>query len=316
MTTQKMVAPRQGDDRDTQGNHQETQTVNTNLTAPTQPGIYDGIPDHVYHADRASLSSSGARKLLAPSCPALFRWEQDNPQPAKKVFDHGHAAHSLILGVGAELVEYPADTLGANGAISTKAAKEFGAEARANGQIPLKAEDIKMVHGMAAAIARHPIASALLKTGLAEQSIYWEDPETGIMLRARPDWMSTSGMFIITDYKTTRSAYRPAFLKSAGELGYHQQDAWYRDGAIACGLDPSPGFVFIAQEKTAPYLVSVTQLDADAVNLGRRLNREAIRTYAECLEKNEWPPWPDDLTPQALPTWTTKQQEQQLGAAS
>lgn len=280
--------------------------------APTEPGIYDGIPDAVYHADRGSLSSSGARKLAEPGCPALFRYEQDNPQPTKKVFEHGHAAHSLVLGVGAELVEYPADVLGANGAISTKAAKEFGETARTNGQIPLKAEDMQMVHGMAAAITRHPIASALLKEGKAEQSLYWEDPETGVMLRARFDFMSTSGRFIITDYKTARSAYRPAFLKSAGELGYHQQDAFYRDAAIALGLDPNPGFVFIAQEKTAPYMVSVTQLDANAVDLGRRLNRKAIRTYARCVETDTWPGWDDDLTPQSLPSWATKQQEERL----
>jgi hypothetical protein len=62
----------------------------------TGPGVYDQVPEHVYHADPipgGSLSSSGARKLLAPSCPALFKHDQDNPQPHKKTFDIGTAAH-------------------------------------------------------------------------------------------------------------------------------------------------------------------------------------------------------------------------------
>ena len=43
------------------------------MTAPIEPGIYDKIPDEIYHGDRNSLSSTGARKLLAPSCPAKVR---------------------------------------------------------------------------------------------------------------------------------------------------------------------------------------------------------------------------------------------------
>ena len=58
----------------------------------TEPGIYE-MTNEEYHSHRYALSSSGARKLLPPSCPAIFRYEQDHPQPPKKVFDIGSAAH-------------------------------------------------------------------------------------------------------------------------------------------------------------------------------------------------------------------------------
>jgi hypothetical protein len=56
--------------------------------AITEPGIYQ-MTNEEYHADRGSLSSSGARKLLPPSCPALFRHAQDTPQEPKKTFELG-----------------------------------------------------------------------------------------------------------------------------------------------------------------------------------------------------------------------------------
>ncbi|MGW9447058.1 hypothetical protein, partial [Bacillus mobilis] len=58
-----------------------TATDERTLSAITRPGVYDGIPEAVYHRDPVpggSLSSSGARKLLAPSCPALFKYDQEH----------------------------------------------------------------------------------------------------------------------------------------------------------------------------------------------------------------------------------------------
>ena len=61
----------------------------------TEPGQYGGVTPEVYHADPVfggSLSSSGARALLPPSCPALFRHKQLHGEPPKAEFDFGHAA--------------------------------------------------------------------------------------------------------------------------------------------------------------------------------------------------------------------------------
>ncbi|MBO0827768.1 MAG: hypothetical protein J2P24_08300 [Streptosporangiales bacterium] len=48
----------------------------------TEPGVYN-LPAAVYHADPVpggSLSQSGAKKLLPPSCPALYRYWADHPE--------------------------------------------------------------------------------------------------------------------------------------------------------------------------------------------------------------------------------------------
>ena len=280
------------------------------MTAPTEPGVYGGISDEVYHGDRGSLSSSGARRLL-DTCPAKFRHEQDTPRAPKKEFDFGHAAHTLVLGVGAELREIPEDILASNGAASTGRAKLFIANAHAEGAVPLKPDDYRQVHEMADKLLDHPIAGPLFRSeGQPEQSLYYDDPETGIRLRARPDWMtSPGGQLLIVDYKSTKDANPAKFIKSVADYGYHCQQPWYVDAVKALGLDDDPPFLFVAQEKTAPYCVSVTQLDYAAVELGRRRNRKAIDLYAQCVADNHWPSWDHDVYPISLPRWAFTQEK-------
>jgi hypothetical protein len=73
----------------------------------TTPGPHAQLPEAAYHNDPVpggSLSSTGARKLLPPGCPAKYRWWADNREPFKAVFEEGKAAHRKVLGVGPELV--------------------------------------------------------------------------------------------------------------------------------------------------------------------------------------------------------------------
>lgn len=169
----------------------------------TEPGIYDIDVDD-YHRDPVpggSLSSSGARKLLPPSCPAKFRYEQDNPGPSQaRHFDLGHAAHKLVLGVGAPLVVIDAANY------KTKAAQEQQKAAHLAGHVPLLTHEHDQVQAMAAAIREHPIAGPLFNPehGTPEVSLFWRDSPTGIMRRARFDWLPhqyEGRRLIIPDYK-------------------------------------------------------------------------------------------------------------------
>ena len=271
--------------------------------------LVDGMPDAVYHSSPA-LSSSGARKLLPPSCPALFKWERDHGQPHKAVFDFGHAAHAMVLGVGADLavLEFPGYT--------TKAAREARDDAYAAGQVPVLVEEFERVKGMAAAIKAHPIASVLLDPdhGKAEQSIFWHDAKHGIDRRVRLDWLPelTDGRLIVADYKTTRSAEPDEFARSAWKYGYHQQEAFYRDGIAEVFPDVPVEFRFIAQEKTAPYLVTVNELDFEARMVGASLNDRAMQTFAECTETGVWPGYSDEVNLLSLPVWATDDFEMEI----
>lgn len=266
-----------------------------------EPGIHDLTNDE-YHADRGSLSSSGARQLLPPSCPALFRHAQDTPQEPKKTFELGTAAHKLVLGEGPDLVQVDAEKW------TTNAVKAEVAAIRDEGGIPLKPAEYEQVHAMADALRRHPIAAALFDParGKPEQSLFWRDRPTGVMRRARFDWLpdARSGRLIIPDYKTCRSAEPEALARAVQEFGYHCQDDWYRAAARALEIgDEHTAFVFVCQEKTAPYVVTVVEMDAEARRIGAARNRRALEVFAECTATGSWPGYSDEIAYLSLPTW-------------
>lgn len=278
---------------------------------PPEDGIYSGISDAEYHGDHDSLSSSGARALLEPSCPAIFHHARHEPPNPKPEYDFGHAAHKYVLGEGAHVHEVTFDNWrGSLAQGAREQAWKFGA-------IPLLTKDIIKAKAMAAAVREHPVAAALLDAdGQAELSGYWTDSETGVRLRFRPDWLcELRGRIVCVDYKTAKSAHPGAFARSAADYGYHQQDAWYRDGLAALEIGDDIPFLFIVQAKTPPYPVTVLRIHADHVELGRRRNRDAIRTYARCTETGEWPGYGTGIETIELPSYSIYQQEQELTAA-
>ncbi|PJN00842.1 hypothetical protein CG740_23350 [Streptomyces sp. CB01201] len=274
------------------------------MTAPTAtaeiiPGLYD-IPAEVYHSDPVpggSLSSTGARQLA--DCPARFKWALDNPQPPKKAFDVGTAAHKLVLGDGPELVVVDAEKW------NTTAIKAEVSAIRAAGAVPLKQAELDQVKAMAAALRQHQEAADLLEpgSGVAEQSMFWE--ADGIWRRARPDWLRDNE---IVDYKTTTSVDPEEISKTVHKWGYHQQADWYRAGAWELELvGPEARFVFIFQEKQPPYLVTVAELDVTAMDIGRRLNEKALYHYAHGMATGNWPGYFPTTALIPLPAWVERQ---------
>jgi hypothetical protein len=270
-----------------------------------EPGVYADIPEDLYHADRSTLSVSGAKNLLPPSCPALYRYYLDH-KPQKAAWDFGHAAHGLVLGVGAPVVKVDAEDW------RTKAAKDERDAAYAEGKVPILRKEWDQVVGMADAISEHPIASALFDPahGKPEQSFYWDDATHGVRRRGRWDWLpeTDGGRLIVPDYKTAPSAEPGAIRKAVANFGYHMQAAWYIDGAHALGLADDISFVLVFQERTAPYLITVCELDADALFVGRQRNDQALQVFAECTATDTWPAYSDDVELISLPGWATYDQ--------
>ena len=262
------------------------------------PSIYPGITNRDYHADPALGSTS--LKTLATRTPAHYQHDKAHPK-SSDAFDFGTAVHSLILegdesGVG--VWNFPAWT--------TKAAREAREESRAAGKIPMLEKDWQQVEAIRDAVMAHPVARELFTGHLAEQSVFWD--EDGLMLKCRPDaWQP--GLLI--DLKTTLDADPNEFGKTAAKFGYHQSAAHYIDGVKAATGEELP-FRFVLVEKTAPYLVSVVELDEEAVNIGRALNDRAKRIYRECVETNTWPGYPT-AEPVSLPLWAIYKSEDLLG---
>lgn len=276
----------------------------------TQPGVYD-LDDEAYHADPVkggSLSSTGARKILPPSTPAHYRHWAQHGGGHVSAFDFGQAAHSEVLGVGRAIVAVDAK------AWTTKAAKAEREEAYEAGKIPLLAHEAKQVRAMSRALRDHPLAAALLSPQDAhiEHALIWQDNQAAVWRRAKLDVLRylADGRTAVIDYKSAATAAPEEFRRSVHRYGYHQQGPYYLDGVRALGLGGDDAvFLFVVQEKTAPYPVSVVQLDVEAMAWGDRLNRQAINLYARCTATDEWPGYGDHVHTIDLPAYAVRAYE-------
>lgn len=285
----------------------------------TEPGVYE-LDDATYHQDPVpggSLSSSGARLLLPPNAPALYKHRIANPV-TKAAYDFGHVAHRLLLGKGAEFEVIDADNW------RTNAAKEAATAAREAGKTPILTKDFEQALAMANAVRNDPLAGPLFRHGEAEQSLFWRDRRTGIWLRARLDWLtrSTKGQVLVVDFKTCEHADNEAIRKSVADYGYHQQDPWYLDGVNSLDLNAGTraAFLFVFVEKKPPHLVNVVELHPVTRGWGRTLNNEAIDLWIACREHNDWPGYgrdpgePHDINMLELPVWKQRLYEDEYGS--
>lgn len=271
------------------------------------PGVYELTDDEYFGPALATttLSSTGARELLKPGGPARFRHAIDNGTlEIRREFDVGHAVHTLVLGAGPELVMVRGTGTNPDEWRKTED-KDRVAKLRAEGKVPLRTSDYATAMLMAKAVLEHPIAAKLLTGGQPERTLIWRDPATGVMCRAKADWLRTDG---IVDLKTTESAAPDALSKAAHNYGYAIQAAFYLRGFRLLDLDAvvqrEPFFVHIAVEKTPPYLVHVNQLTERAIAWGDRQVSQALEIFRDCTAAGEWPGYPtDEITDIDLPAW-------------
>ena len=274
----------------------------------TEPGAYE-IPEDVYHRDPVkggSLSYSGAKKLLAEGGPELYAYEREHPPEQSAEMELGTAAHKMVLGVGAELVEVEAKDY------YTKPAKQARDEARERGAVPLLTHQMETVKAMAARIREHKRASQLLaQPGRPEVSAFWTDPEYGTWWRCRFDHMPEPDPRyrpVIPDYKTTaKDGAAPAkFAKACADFRYYLQAHVYTAGytAMFAGRIPAPpGYALIAQERTPPYRVAVYELHPAALRKGREDAARAMEIYRDCTEAGTWPGYSPEIELLDLPYW-------------
>lgn len=264
--------------------------------------VYD-MPDSEYHA-RPELSSTQARRIL--ESPAKYKYALTHQSAPKAEFDLGHAVHSKVLGVGAEVVIIPADKLASNGAASTTAAKKFIEQARADGKVPVKADVAAERDAMVEAVLAHPGARELLQQpGNPEVSLFGTDPDTGVDMRARFDYLPdfTAPDPWAVDLKTARTASPEGFARAVAEHRYDIQMEWYLLLYAIITGDFTGRMKFVVVETEPPYLVGVYALSEEFADMGRRQARRALETYAACTAADLWPGYPTHPDPLQPPSW-------------
>lgn len=279
----------------------------------TEPGLYVGLPIEKYHSDICagpSNSSSGLR-AIANGSPAEY-WATSylnpvaEPREDKDHFRVGQAAHTLFLGEGKFDEQFsvkPATYIDAKTGAEKKwngnatVCKEWITEQEDSGKRLLSSDQMHVIQGMAGILPWQPNCpnsglknSGMVQTGildgLIERSLVWQDAETGVWLKARPDLVNLNEVYPV-DLKTTREARK--VQNSIADLGYNMQAALVAEGLReVCDLE-CQGFAFVFVETKAPYAVEVVELSVEDIEVARRELRRSIRIFANCLSNGEWP---------------------------
>ncbi len=168
-----------------------------------------------------------------------------------------------------------------------------------------KEEDWETAMLMRDAVRSHPAASALLRRkGKVEQSLTWEDPDSGLNCKGRIDLLLEGRgrqKPMIVDLKTTQDA-GPDFAKSIAKFGYHTQAAFYQDGMMH-GENRNCGFTIIAVEKQPPYAVGVYLLDKAALEQGRKNYKKVLISWSKSVQSGTYQGYSDAPETLSLPDW-------------
>lgn len=294
-------------------------------TLITAPGAYSGIDNADYHRNASllpgpSLSSTGAKTILNQS-PLHFWWDSPlnpdrPPEDDRPHFNVGKAAHDVLLLSERWADHYHVLPAGFNAGHSQKWAEAIAERDAAEqaGKCILRAPDAEVVKNVAAAIRRNSFATAALTNGESEVTLAWQDAETGVWLRARPDFLPNSirqggKVMILPDLKfmAPSQADPRGFSRAIANFGYHQSIAFYADGIKAIFGHAPTHYLLIVVEKEAPWCVSLYEVPGDDIERGRWLNRRAIRLFADCLSKDQWPGYADEPLQVGLPQWSRKE---------
>jgi len=175
-----------------------------------------------------------------------------------------------------------------------------------DGKKILSQEQFQQILRMYQAVDLHQGAKPMLTEGVAEQSAFWIDSETGIECKVRPDWLSMKFGEVtgIADLKTCCDASAETFTKSCAQWGYDIQAAYYQDGIYAVTGKRVP-FYFIAVEKDAPYAVAVYKANNEMIETGRAKYRQALKQIKWCRENDSWPAYQPygEIEEIGLPRW-------------
>lgn len=272
------------------------------------PCVISDMPNDVYHACEG-ISNSGLSKIARS--PAHYKYGEFE---ATKAMELGSALHCAVLepAVFAEQYLLLPD-------VKNRTASEYKAATKSRGAgNVLVGKEVDQLTGMVSALNDHYKANQLMGVkGWRELAMFARDPHTGVLCKAKFDFLGFDGHhFYAVDLKTTSDASPEEFSKSIANYRYHVQDAFYSDVFEWATGNTLDKFWFVAVESKRPHGIICRYLDDESREMGGIDARDSLTTYAECVEADYWPcyeqPETDEECVISLPGWKLAQYENDI----
>ncbi|MBF0341811.1 MAG: PD-(D/E)XK nuclease-like domain-containing protein [Magnetococcales bacterium] len=255
------------------------------------------LPEDAYHS-RPEVSATWLKELCRS--PAHLKYLMDNPPEQTQAMRFGSAVHALLLEPDRFATLY-----GCRPEVDarTKAGKEAIQAAESEGKTLLKVDEWQALSMIRASIEAHPAKILLSGNGRREQAIFWQDRETGIRCRCKPDYL---GIHHVVDIKTTTDASPDGFRRVVENLKYMIQATHYLNG-IEEITGERPRWFFLAIEKEPPYVCAVYEPDDEARCWGKKKVSRLLQEYASCLESGHWYGYGDNAMLMSISDWARRE---------
>jgi len=261
---------------------------------PSDPEIRDDIELSVYHEDLNYISSSWLREgfksmnrfLMYPFKP------KSNTSESQRI---GTMVHTYLLEphrfnnvyhiLKREDLPFPSSTM------AKKENKEYVEGLKSMNKEIIDQETYLQVEQMCKHVVSNKHIASYIENGKVENSIYWNDAETGLPMKSRPDlWVPLkNGKAVIIDLKTTDSAYPSDFFTSISKYQYPVQAAIQCDAVTAATGREIQAYMYLAIDKSYPFEHCMFRLTEDDIYASRLQYRDVLKQIRVCVETDTWP---------------------------
>lgn len=111
--------------------------------------------------------------------------------------------------------------------------------------------------------------------GKVELAFFWIDPETGIKLKCKTDYIRIEDGFIV-DFKKTKDNSPKEFSRDIAKYNYHFSAAQYMEGVFQVTGQKMEEFILIAVNDTKPFEVEFYWIDKISLKEGNYLFRKVL----------------------------------------
>ena len=249
-----------------------------------------------FEAYRATEAVNWSTLREMQASPARYQWRLTHPPEETAAMRLGRATHTAVFEPDRLALEY------AIWEGSRRAGPEWSDFAAANAmRTILKLDEYETALAIRDAVRANRDARRLLRSGQAEVSLEWTDKATGIVCKARLDWLSPGR---IVELKTTKSIDAHEWERTFAASLYHGQLAFYARGLAAQGRRrAAPSAYVIAVENTPPFEVGVFEVGEDELWAGEVIVERLLARLAECRAAGKWPGRYDGVQRLRLPAW-------------
>lgn len=270
-------------------------------------GCYPDITNEDYHADKSYLSRSSLMDYAqSPYTYWAKHLKPDRPNQEKNTpaINMGKAFHTAILEphlFADQFCVMPERVLLKDaGRELYEEYKKAIEEIELLGKVILTPQEMFTLKQMEERVFSNSEAMQLIEGARIENSFFWQDEHSGLLLKARPDILHDN---MIVDLKTCADASPRAFQGSMVMGGYHVQGAMIRDAVEAIEGKRINNVINICVETKYPFNMAIYIIDEFAIDAGQEKYKNICLEMKQAISENNFKDY--GIQTIGLPRWAT-----------